>query len=380
MPNHKKLFIIIATITLLISALSGCANRTEMADTSGLVPSGSMKLSYATEFSVDYFEGGYKLVTLKDGSRFLLIPEGAVKPEGLSSDIVPLFMPIKDIYLCATSSMCLFDALGRLDAIRFSGTKQDGWYIKNASKAMKEGRIIYAGKYSEPDYEMLISSGCPLAIESMMIGHASEVREQLERLGIAVLTDQSSNEEHPLGRAEWIKLYGALLDEEKKAEEIFRRQADILDEVSNMEHSGRTVAFFYISSNGRVIARKTGDYVSRMIDLAGGKYVFEDLGDPSSRTSTVTIEMETFYKTARDADVLIYNSAIAGEIGTLDELVSKHPLMREFKAVKNGNVWCTEKSMYQETTELGEMIRSLNLIFGDIGQNLDEVPFFYRLP
>ena len=88
--------------------------------------------------------------------------------------------------------MCLFDALERLDAIRLSGTREDGWHIENARLAMREGRILYAGKYSEPDYEMLLDHDCPLAIESLMIGRASEVKDKLEELGIVVFIDQSS--------------------------------------------------------------------------------------------------------------------------------------------------------------------------------------------
>ena len=338
-----------------------------------------MELDFAEQFSVDYYEGGYKLITLGDGSRFLTVPEGAELPAGLEETITPLYQPIEHIYLAATSAMCLFDALGRLDAIRLSGTKEDGWYVENARTAMHEGRIIYAGKYSEPDYELLLSEETPLAVESMMIGHASDVKDQLERLGIAVLTDQSSNETHPLGRAEWIKLYAALLDEEDKADEIFKEQERLLKEVEEKSAAGKSVAFFYIGATGRVVARRTGDYVSKMIALAGGDYVFKDLGDPDAKTSTVTLEMETFYAAAKDADILIYNATIAESLSSLDELLQKHALLREFKAVRNGQVWCTTRSMYQETTALGEMIQSLHSIFTDDEGKRDEVPFFYRL-
>ena len=368
-----------AALCVLLCSLPGCAKKQDTMSFDSLRVTGHMELDYAEQFSVDYYESGYKLITLGDGSRFLVIPEGGDIPEGLGGGIVPLYQPVKNIYLAATSAMCLFDALDRLDAIRLSGTKEDGWYIENARVAMREGKIVFAGKYSEPDYELLLAEGASLAVESLMIGHASEVREQLETLGIPVLVDQSSNERHPLGRAEWIKLYGALLGEEEKAGSIFREQTEILDEVSAEKDTGKTVAFFYISSTGRVVARKSGDYVSAMIDLAGGEYIFKDLGDMTSRTSTVNLEMETFYETAKDADILIYNAAIADNLETLDELLEKNELMRDFKAVKDGNVWCTTRSMYQETTELGEMIRSMHRIFADDGGELSEVPFFYRL-
>ncbi len=370
----------IILLALMLSMLCGCA-ATEVKEGlgNGWEPVDRMKLDFATEFSVEYYQDGYKLVSIADGSRFLVVPEGMECPKGISRDIVPLYQPIQNIYLAASAAMCLFDAMDRLDAIKLSGTRQQSWHIPNAVKAMEEGKILYAGKYSEPDYEMIMDHHCPLAIESTMIGHASEVKDKLEKLGIAVLVDQSSMEAHPLGRTEWMKLYAALLNEEEKADQLFKQQVEYLNQVLNTEDTGKTVAFFHISSSGYVVARKTGDYVSKMIELAGGHYVFDNLGDPETSTSTVTIEMETFFATAKNADYIIYNSTIGGEIKNLEELMKKSDLLKEFKAVQNGNVWCTNQNMYQETTKLGEMVQSFHKIFSGEADELDELPYLYRL-
>lgn len=374
---------ILAFFLTLLSVLSLCACGGS-SESGGALGNGweaerSMALDYATQFSVDYYREGYKLVSLADGSRFLVVPEGKECPEGIEPDIVPLYQPLNNIYLAATASMCLFDALERLDAIGLSGTKAEGWYIENARLAMEQGEIVYAGKYSEPDYELLLERGCPLAVESLMIGHASDVKTKLEELGIAVLIDQSSMEPHPLGRTEWMKLYAALLNEEDRAEALFDRQKEYLQQSLEQESSGKTVAFFHISTSGHVVVRKSGDYVTRMLELAGGEYVFEDIGDAETRTSTVTIDMETFFAAAKDADYIIYNSTIDGELSTIEELLAKSELLAEFKAVQNGNVWCTGKNMYQDTTQLGQMIQSFQTIFSGEADGVTELPYLYRL-
>ncbi len=366
-------------ILLLALSLTGCFSERERAPFDQLRLTGTMELSFASQFSVDYYEGGYKLISLADGSRFFVVPEGASLPTGTDSEIIPLYQPIGNIYLAATSAMCLFDSLDRLDAIRLSGTREDGWYIPNAVTAMREGRILFAGKYSAPDYELIASSACPLAIESTMIGHASEIKEQLEQLGVAVLVDQSSNEEHPLGRTEWIKLYAALLNEEEKAEAIFSEQVDQLNTVENGTPSGKTVAFFYVSSAGKIVARKSGDYVCKMIALAGGKYIFDELGNTTVRTSTVTLDPEYFYAQAKDADVIIYNSTTTDEISSLAQMLEKCELLKDFKAVKNGSVCCTGKNLYQDTTGLGQMIRELHDIFTAVPDSVLNLTYFYRL-
>lgn len=378
--NRKRFVAWLLTLAMLMSLLSGCAAEQSGEDTnSSWIPERSMELQFATQFQVDYYAGGYKLITLGDGSRFLTVPEGCQVPDAAPKDAVPLYQPLGNIYLAATSAMCLFDALDRLDAISLSGSRAESWYIDNARKAMEDGKILYAGKYSEPDYEMLLSHHCPLAVESMMIGHASDVKQKLEELGIAVLTDQSSMEEHPLGRTEWMKLYAALLNEEDRAEALFNEQVAYLNDALQGEDPQKTVAFFHISSSGYVVARKSGDYVTKMLELARGQYVFKDLGDAQTRTSTVNIEMEQFFAAAKDADYIIYNSTIGGEIHSMEELLEKSPLLAQFRAVQNGNVWCTGKNMYQETTQLGQMIQSFQKIFSGEADNLTELPFLYRL-
>ena len=74
------------------------------------------------------------ITTKRDGSRFLIVPEQAETPEGVEEDIVILKQPIQDIYLVASAVMDMFCQLDGLDAISFSGQKQENWYIKDAKK------------------------------------------------------------------------------------------------------------------------------------------------------------------------------------------------------------------------------------------------------
>lgn len=375
----KKILSLLLALVLAACLLTGCGQESSGNGLESLEKTGGMELSYADKFSVDYYDGGYKLITLADESKFLVVPEGKEAPAGLGGDIAVLQQPVENIYLAATAAMCLFDALDALPAIRFSGTKPDGWYIENAKKAMEDGSIVYAGKYSEPDYELLLSENCSVAVESMMISHATEVKGKLAELGIPVFMDQSSLESHPLGRTEWIKVYGAILNEEEKANRIFEKQKEYLEEAENGPATDKTVAFFYISSSGNAVVRKSGDYVSKMIALAGGKYVFDNIGDPEKTNATVNLEMESFFEAAKDADVVIYNSTIGGEVKNMKELLAKSTLLGEFKAVKNGEVWCTDQNMYQETTRLGEMIQSFRKVFTGEAADADELPYLYRL-
>lgn len=337
---------------------------------------GRKELTYAKEFAIDTYTGGCTLITISDGSRFLVAAEGTDVPEYLDEDIVVIKQPLDHIYLVATAAMDMVSSLDALDTLRFSGTESDGWYMKEAKEAMERGDILYAGKYSAPDYELIVSEGCRLAVENTMILHSPEVREKLEKMGIPVLVDYSSYESHPLGRVEWIKLYGVLLGKEEEAQKLFaEEEADFKGAVTE-EKTGKTVAFFYITTNGAVNVRKSTDYIPKMIELAGGTYVFCELGDEESKSSTVTMQMEEFYAAAKDADYLIYNSSIGGEISTMEELLGKSSLLKDFKAVEKGDVWCTTKNLYQESMSIGSLTKDIHsMITGETA----EMQYLYQL-
>ena len=339
----------------------------------------SMELLYADQFSVDYYDDGCAMISIRDSGRFLVVPEQGTQPEGLPEDVTVLRQPVKNIYLVATSAMDLFKSLDAMDRITLSGTDAQGWYIEEARQALEDGGMFYAGKYNAPDYELILSKSCGLAIESTMISHSPEVKEQLEQLGIPVLVERSSYESHPLGRMEWLKLYGVLTGREEQAEACFRKQMENLKPVLDQDATEKTVAFFYISSNGYVNVRKSGDYVAKMIELAGGTYVPEGLDGNGNALSTMNMQMEAFYAAAKEADYIIYNSTIDGELESLAQLLDKSSLLADFKAVKEGNVWCTEKSLFQETMGLGNMILDIHRILTEEAPDQEEMAYMHRL-
>ena len=342
----------------------------------GLTYESAMDLSFAECFDVYYYNDGYKLLDIHDDARYLIVPEGKEAPDDLDPEIQILHQPLDTIYMAATSPMALFDAIGSVDSIKLSGLDASGWYIQSAVDAINNGEMTFAGKYDEPDYELLVGDDCDLAIESTMILHAPKVQEMIETLGIPVFTDRSSYESQPLGRTEWIKLYGAMMNKEEEAKTFFDQQAQVIETLKDFTNTEKTVAFFYINTSGSPVVRNPKDYISSMIEIAGGRNAFADLQDDSGKTS-VAITMEEFYNTASDADYLIYNSSIDASVKSIDDLLAKESLMADFKAVKEGNVWVTDDSMYQHTDTIGELITDLNLML--TGGSEKDMTFLHKL-
>ena len=372
-----------------LAGLCGCGSSSDTKkDTVGITkeatsnvdalgePTDHLQLAYAKNFSIDYYEGCYKLLTIKDGTQILTVPEGKKAPDNLDESIIVMQQPVNNIYLVSSAVMDMFRELNALDTIGFSAQKAENWYVEGAKAAMENGDILYAGKYSSPDYELLVSKKCSLAIENSMILHSPEVKEMLEDFDIPVIIEYSSYETHPLGRVEWIKFFGALTGMEEEAEKAFEKQTEIVKHVTATKKTDKTVAFFYITSNGLVQVRQSNDYIPKMIELAGGRYIFENLGDDSKR-STMNMQVEEFYNKAKDADYLIYNSTIDGGVKSVDELIEKCSVLSDFKAVKSGDVWCTEKDVYQQSMSIGFLIEDIHNMLQ--GADDKEMNYLYRL-
>ena len=334
----------------------------ETADFKDLDCNGRMELSYADQFAVEQY-GAYKLITIVDNGRFLLVPKGVTAPEDVPGDVTVLEQPLENVYLVSSAVMDLVCRIGAVSDLKYTGVKEKDWYVKEAADAMAAGNLIYAGKYSAPDYELLLSGGCTFAIENTMITHNPEVKEKLEELGIKVMIERSSYEKHPLGRLEWIKLFGVLFGREQQAKAFFDAQVAHIEPILENEKKGLSVAFFAVASDGTITVRKPNDYVSSMIELAGGTYSLNGyVLEEENALSTLKMQMEDFYAAEKDADILIYNGTIEGELTSIDELVQKNSLFADFKAVKSGQVYTTGSNFYQQTSGTCDFIEDLNKV------------------
>ena len=398
-------------------------------------PTGHMPLDYATEFSVDYYDD-FALITIGDTDRYLLISENTKAPADLDTDIIPIRKP-DTVYLAASAGMDYFRVLKALDTVRMTSTQALNWSLPEVVQALDSEKMLYAGKYSAPDYELLLREGINLAIESTMIYHTPETKEKIEKLGIPVLVDKSSYEPHPLGRMEWIKLYGLLLGKTDEADAFYNEQISSLkavpelskmlssalpasseESVSDTTHvtnnsasdipqssedstsetahntddlasdmsqnSGKlydspTVSYFYITSSGYANVRRPGDYISKMIEMAGGSYAFADASvSEDSAKATMNMQMEAFLDRALVSDILIYSTSIDGEMPSAEELYKKAPMLKQSRAASAGNIWITGKNMYQQTTAVAQMMLEFHsVITGNADE--DELIFLHKL-
>lgn len=334
----------------------------------------AVELYYAKCFTLDVYKGGYQLASTADGTTLLIVPEGMSVPAEAPEDAIILRQPLGNLLVASTPVTSLINACGALDAVTLTTTDRDDWYIDEVKAAMDAGKITFLGSSKEPDYELLAASGSKLAVYNAML--TEDVAAQFDALGIDVLLDLSSQEEHPLGRVEWVKLYGAMLGRDAEAEAVFDAQAAFIDELAKKEKTGKSVVIFYITSSGTLSTRNAGDYMAKMVELAGGDYALSDVG--VGQSGTAKLEYEAFYDKAKDADYVVYIWSMGGRPETLSDFLARADILSELKAAKEGNVWCTTPDYFQIQDTIGVMVNDLRLMM-EAGPDVDELTYLWRL-
>lgn len=355
----------------------------------GMAQTGSMDLSYAECFSVDYFGDDYSLIRIEDSGSFLLVEENRPVPADLPEDIVVLRKPLDHIYDASSSTLDFFRELDSLSSVAMTSTEAEDWAIPEIRELVASDQITYVGKYRAPDYEYILDEDCDLAIENTMIYHKPEVKEKLEELGIPVLVERSSYEPHPLGRLEWIRFYGLLTGKTEEADRFYESQLREIEDIltkndpaaaADRTKDGPSAGIFYLNGSGAAVIRRPGDYLSRMIELAGGSYAYADLTDEDGTvSSSMTIQMENFYQASKDADLLIYNTTVAGGPASLEDLRSAHPLLADLKAVREGRLYCTGMNMFQQVTGTCTMIRDFYTILREEDSDDTKLTYLRKL-
>ena len=122
---------------------------------------------------------------------------------------------------------------------------------------------------------------------------------------------------------------------------------------------------YYAGASGQLTA-----FLDRLFYAGGARM--------AGKIAAVNMEMEAFYDKAKDADYIIYIWSLGGKPETLADFLAKSEVFADFKAVKEGNVWCTTPDYFQISNTLGSMIRDMHLMI-DADKDTDSLTYLNRL-
>lgn len=316
---------------------------------------------FTEAFSVEYLKNGLKKVIDGENRTLILAPKDAEIPEKYANEII-ITTPLESLFLGSTTQGCLLRPIGEEVSVVGVTTDTDEWYIDGIKKRMETGNITYVGSSNAPDYELIAALEPQVAMVYTGPYGQVDLIEKFDELGITYVVDNDYLENHPFGRMEWMKFAAAFYDKEIHASKMFNEAVSNIENLSaSLENKEKPKVAWASVYKGDVYVPGQESYVAKMIEMAGGDFVFDLEGTSSSK-----ISLEDFYAGAADVDVLIYSSSKAWT-PTIAGVVESAPALADIKAVQDMNVWCFHADYYQSIDKTDELILDLVSIFSGKG-------------
>lgn len=250
-----------------------------------------------------------------------------ISPYDACRDTFEVAVPLNRIACLSTSHIACLAAVGRSDAVcAVSGAA----YISNDRVRSSAADIRGDGTL---DYERLLASAPELLVTFTVSSFEPPYIAKLRSLGIPVLVIHDHLEDHPLARAEYIRLFGALTGKRAEADSVFAAVAAgyerLAAEVSESA-AGTAAVLMNIPFGDQWYVPGADGYMSRLISDAGGEVLGEQPGSASS-----VISVEKAYELSQKADFWFHT----GYCSTMEQLEGAHPLFSDFPVAVRGRVW-----------------------------------------
>jgi iron complex transport system substrate-binding protein len=328
---HMKAFTLYFLILTLLG--TGCSNADYSSDDSLLTP---LPLAYAEGFGI--FQGkGYKVIELYKAFpnehpiyRYLVLEDPEATPEMDGFDAI-VTLPVDKVVLTSTTHVPHLDYLNCTELLA-GFPNLDLISSARARERIESGKVKELGSGAQANIEQVIE----LAPDWMMVSTLGEDLKNLEILKkarIPAILNGEYLEQHPLGRAEWIKLTGALTGRYAQADEAFSEIVtaynEAIEAISDVANKPTVMAGVMYKDIWYVPGSES--WGARLLEAAGGQYVF----GAQKGTGSVQLNYEYVLDQAEDAAFWLG----ASDYNSLEAMAKADPRYKHFRAFQNGNVY-----------------------------------------
>lgn len=283
---------------------------------------------------------GYDVLKIKNPwdsaatlSTYILIPEQSEIPDDIPQGVV-VRVPLRRALVYSSVHTSLLTELGMTSAI--AGVcdvkyQHDTLLLSRVAS----GSIADCGSATMPDIEKIMV----LSPDAVLLSpyENSGTHGKLGQMGIPLIECADYMETTPLGRAEWIKLYGLLFGCVSRAEEMFStiesEYMSLKRSVANVEYRPKVLVDKIYNGTWSVPADRST--MSCFINDAGGENPFSDLAESGS----AFLSGEQVLYRAADADIWLVRYFQNGEDLTKSRLAAEDPLYSRFDAFRKGEIY-----------------------------------------
>ena len=178
------------------------------------------------------------------------------------------------------------------------------------------------------DYELILSLAPDLLLAYSVSASEPQYIIKLRSLGIPVLVLHDYREEHPLARAEYVKLFGTIAGRKGAADSLFAHVRDNYLSLAACAHDGHARVLMNVPYSDAWYIPGTSNYMARLVSDAGG----EVLGAEPGVSGSGIISLEQAYSLSVHADLWLN----PGHCSTRGELAAMHHLFPSFGPLANG--------------------------------------------
>lgn len=315
-------------------AISGCKSDTKHIEAKSTTVANSVTHANGLQL---YRYDGYTVVKVtkpwpeaQKGFTYVLTKKGAVIPDSLAQ-YTTVQVPLKTVVVTSTThipSLELFGAENTL--VGFPGT--DLISSEKTRARIDSGKVKEAGANETLNTEVLIDLA-PDAVVGFSISGTNKALATLEQSGLKVLYNGDWTEQTPLGKAEWIKFFGALYDQEDKADKLFADIEKQYTEALTLAQKATTKPTVLGGAmfQDQWYLPQGGSWAALFLKDAKSNYLWAD----SEGTGSLTLSFETVLDKGQNADVWIG----PGQYTTYKEMTDANPHYAQFKAFKTKNVY-----------------------------------------
>lgn len=322
--------VLIACTLLLIS----CRPSTE--EKIATATQGQTSLKYATSFSIIEGEKLTELIInrpwpgAEDQFRYALVSDSS-EVDGLESYDAVLVVPVNNLVVTSTTHIPSLEMLK--SESQLMGFPNLDYISSEKTRALIEaGEISELGMNDDLNTEVLIDLS-PEVLITFAVSGGNKAAETVERAGIPVLYNADWTETHPLGKAEWIKFFGALLGKSQQANAVFDQiEADYIAASELAATADKKPTVLSGAMYKDVWYLPAGEsWAARFIDDAHGEYLWKE----SEGNGSLSLNLESVLEKGQQAEVWIG----PGQFSSRSQLAEAHNVYTQFAAFEDEQVY-----------------------------------------
>ena len=288
-------------------------------------------LKYAKGFEIQYFENYKKLIIKKPYQGAAESFEYILTNSASHNDLNTIQTPVESIVVTSTTHIPMLELLHiEHKLVGYPNTK----YIssKKTRALIDAGKVIDLGNEENINTELLLDLKPDIVI-GFSINSNNKMFATIEKMNIPVILNGAWLEETPLGRAEWIKLFGVLFNKEKEADSIFstieKNYLEAKKIALNAERIPTIISGGLFKDIWNLPAGES--FEATFLADANTNYLWKD----AKGTGSLSLNIENVFEKGHDAEIWISPSFYT----SLEQLKNANDIYPKFKAFKNEQIY-----------------------------------------